>query len=97
MTEIREGESLQDRIERFAVDALYEARESGKVMDEAAREVARVVQRQILLEVATVRGHLEGYADIAEVGEIDQGKLVRALREDAAALSRAAREAGQRA
>lgn len=68
MSEVRPGESLDQRIERFAVDALYKAREDGKVMDEAAKEVAHVVQAQVLagvrerLTMEAAEGLVQAYA-----------------------------------
>lgn len=43
----RPGESHEDHINRIAVDALYQAREEGKVMDDAARAVAATVEPHI--------------------------------------------------
>jgi hypothetical protein len=43
----RPGEPINDRVRRLAVNALYDARNDGKVMDEAAVAVVDVVEPQI--------------------------------------------------
>lgn len=43
----RPGEASADRVRRIAVDALYDARNDGKVMDEAAVAIVDVVEPEI--------------------------------------------------
>jgi hypothetical protein len=67
----RPGEATAEWIDRIAVDVLYDARDNGYVMDEAAKMVARIVKTATLAIVIKMAGDDEVQAMIARIAVDD--------------------------